>query len=157
MVRFTVLPNEALNPFLKPAIGRIEILLQRGREIRMDFISRRIEGILQISQKPLTFTSYGVGVNLTTCVLEGKNTDTRLYCFSVSTLSRSTTICDSRLLVIFRISSRIFPLCDWIVSVHDFICANRAVSFSTAKIPAVFLLYLCLPLLLRCNLSPCQR
>ena len=55
-------------------------------------------------------------------------------CLKVSTFSRSTATCFSRLSAILRTSSRIFPLFDWMVSVHIFMLVKRPASFSTAKI-----------------------
>ena len=61
-------------------------------------------------------------------------------CLKISTLSRSTATCFSRLSAMLRTSSRIFPLFDWMVSVHVFMLAKRATRVSllgTTRLPAL--------------------
>jgi hypothetical protein len=43
----------------------------------MDVVSRLVKGALQIDEQPLSLTLYSVGVNLSTCVLQGKNADSQ--------------------------------------------------------------------------------
>ena len=70
LLKVTVLLNEALDSFLKPAATGVEILFEGSSEIRVDFVAGAIQCSLQVCQQLLAFPPYRVSINLPTCVLQ---------------------------------------------------------------------------------------
>jgi hypothetical protein len=70
-----VLLDEALHALLEPAALWVEVVLERGGKILVDFAAGLLKRMLQVEQQPLAFVLDRVRVDLSACMPQRKQAD----------------------------------------------------------------------------------